>query len=241
MQPNSQSGNILIYVLVGIVLFAAVMFAVSRGGGNAGSLGSKGNVKLQAQQILDYARSIETAVQKLLMKGCSENEISFENSEVSGYENPNSPAAGDKRCWVFHSAGGNVRWGKPPAQSNNGSDFIFPARNALRGSQSSVPGTVFSITGCALNTPACADLLMMGRFISLPVCTEINKQLKVQTPSGGIAQELDFISAVKFIGSFYYSGTVDPMDAGSYFVTPSSFCYKYGTNEYVFIHALLMR
>lgn len=100
-KTSSQSGNVLIYTLIGIVLFAAVMFSISKNNDDSSGLALKGNAKLEAQQILDYSRKVESGVQKLLAKGCSESQISFENSLVTGYANPNSPSAGDRRCWVF--------------------------------------------------------------------------------------------------------------------------------------------
>lgn len=105
-QIKTQSGNVLFLILIAVALFAALSYAVTtsnRGGGDI----DREKVQMQAVQIVSYTSAIHAAITRMtLIKGCSEREISFENSLVSGYVNANAPI--DKSCHVFHKNGGGV-------------------------------------------------------------------------------------------------------------------------------------
>ena len=103
---RETQGNVLFLILIAVVLFAALSYAVtqsSRGTGN----GDSEQRKLDASAILNYTTSIANAVNRLKMiNGCGELEISFDNPLDTGYTNPNSPA--DRSCHIFDPNGGGV-------------------------------------------------------------------------------------------------------------------------------------
>lgn len=108
-QQKNQQGNALIIVLIAVILLAALSFAVTRGQQDGGGkrLLSEADSKLLAGKILKHARNIEAAVKKVqLVNGCSENEISFENSTVGGYTNT-TPSPTDNSCHIFDVMGGD--------------------------------------------------------------------------------------------------------------------------------------
>jgi len=113
MQPtkmiNPQSGNVLFYILIAVVLFGALGFAVSgmMRGGSGGGIG-KEKASLYAAEILTYAKQIDDTVKNMqILNDCADEEISFENSTVSGYEH--SPVARDE-CKAFHPDGGGMTY-----------------------------------------------------------------------------------------------------------------------------------
>jgi len=98
-----QSGNALWFILIAIGLLGLLTVSLTRGGSSSNDTGDFEQNQIVASEILSYAKSIENAVQSLLARGCSENEISFENNTVTGYSNPDAPT--DKSCHIFDSAG----------------------------------------------------------------------------------------------------------------------------------------
>ena len=120
----SEQGSAIIWVLVMVVLFAALTLAVSDGSRTGTTQISDKQAELAAVEILDYARNIKNAVHQLQINGCSDTEISFENAIVSGYSNPNSPS--DKSCDVFNGNGGGMRL---HVVSDNYLDLSFKSSN----------------------------------------------------------------------------------------------------------------
>ncbi len=100
------NGSVFIYILVGVALFAALMFSLSRSLTSSSTpILGKGQTKLSANRIAEYTRSIDMAIEKLQLRGCSFSQISYETPDGSNV-NINAPA--DKTCHVFHIRGGGV-------------------------------------------------------------------------------------------------------------------------------------
>jgi hypothetical protein len=180
---KDQQGNVLVIILIAVILLAALSFAVTKGGqGGAGkSLLSEGDAKIAAIQILKYAKSVENAIKKLqLTNGCSENQISFENSVVTGYANANSPV--DNSCNIFDVNGGGLNWQGPISGANDGSQWIFSGRNRIP--------NIGTSSG---------DLAIILPNITKNLCIEINRTLGLgAAPSG----DPDYFSANKFDGAY---------------------------------------
>lgn len=113
IQPNksnrnskrkSESGNVFLFILIGIVLFAAIGFVMSRGFRSEGtSKLTEKQAELAAGEILDYVQRLQRAYDRLRRNGCSENDISFESAAKPGFAfvTPDS-------CKIFHPDGGNL-------------------------------------------------------------------------------------------------------------------------------------
>ncbi len=100
-----SNGSVFVYILVGVALFATLMFSLSRSSSSPTSVLGKGQTKLQANRIAGYTRSIDMAVEKLQLRGCSISQISYEAPDGS---NANINAPSDKTCHIFHIRGGGV-------------------------------------------------------------------------------------------------------------------------------------
>ena len=103
---NPQSGSAFLYIIIAIALLAALSVAVSRGNRGSTSTMSDQQAKLAAQEIIDYGNTVAAAVQKLRLRGCTDTQISFENSAIAGHVNPNAPA--DESCHILSPSGGNI-------------------------------------------------------------------------------------------------------------------------------------
>jgi len=104
-----ESGALLFIILMCIVAFAALSYAV-RSSVNGGS--SKGP-ETETQQLDEgvseqYASLLEnTAMRLMVVNGCAESQISYETPEGNN-ANPLAPA--DKHCHIFDAAGGGISW-----------------------------------------------------------------------------------------------------------------------------------
>lgn len=102
-----EKGNVLFLILVAVVLFAALSYAVtqsSRGGGNA----DNEVLELETAQILQYATSIDLAVQRIMLSGGYDiSEVDF---QTPGGNNTNCSV---DKCRVFSTSDFGVSYQAP--------------------------------------------------------------------------------------------------------------------------------
>jgi len=194
-----QNGNAFIIILAGIFLFAALMFTFSKSGQKGSGNLTKNQAKIAAQEILNYAKLVEGAVDRVRRNGCSENEISFENDVVSGYENTSAPT--DKSCHVFEPEGGKLTWVDAPTNyTNSNRTYEFSAQNAIYdlGATSGAPHCP-----SRSDKSRCADLTISLSNVSEILCAEINNLL-FDDRTIPVGSGYPFFSG-KFVG--VYNGT----------------------------------
>lgn len=221
---NTEQGNVLIIILVAVALFGALIFTFSRSGSQGVSSINKQEAKIAAQEILNYARLVEGAVDRVRRNGCSESEISFENAVVAGYSNPNSP--GDKSCHIFDDEGGKVAWSNLPDK--------FKADGSLEN------WNVYTIQNRESSNNT-IDLAVMAPYIKQNICIEINSLL-------GNSQMLkdagNASTTFKFTGDLSLPNSI--RDFGTNFFNIKSFCFEGdlnppGAGTYHFVHTILHR
>ncbi|MGQ0527685.1 MAG: hypothetical protein ACT4OY_06645 [Alphaproteobacteria bacterium] len=122
----AERGNAFFFVLLGIVLFAALAITFTRGmrGNTTARLTSK-EVDIAVSEIMTYMQRVERGVDRVRRNNCSENDVSFENDFVTGYEH--TPAAPAK-CRVFSATGG-AAWTAP---SITGAHYEFWGSDAVQ-------------------------------------------------------------------------------------------------------------
>lgn len=110
LQRQSERGNVLFFIFLAIVLFAALGFTVSNimRSGDPNMINEERS-ELYANEIIDLGRIMRSTVQELKIDGCDNTQISFEglDDQWGGqYSNPGSPT--NNSCHVFDSAGGGA-------------------------------------------------------------------------------------------------------------------------------------
>lgn len=218
-KTSNQSGNVFLFVLLGVALFAALAFVVSRGMRSESATGlSRNQAELSAVDIIDYAQNLERGVNRLRDHSVSENDIDFTNGVVTGYEH--SPVLPDTDQ-VFSKTGGGISWKNPETNVNDGSPWIFTGKMCIVNI-----GT--GGTGCEGNSVNDEELVAVLPNLKANVCEELNKRLGISPmPSGG------HISTTKFTGT--YSDDASPGTDG----LPAA-CFTAGGNFY-FYYVLLPR
>ena len=186
-------------IAIGPILFVVAILAVLASAIAAGSGAFNGDIsaisaKAQASAILEYANEVKFAVDRVLAKGCKDTEISFENSIISGYVNPNAPS--DKSCHVFDVNGGGIVWKKPPANTSGYAEGLF-----YSGHHGFV-GTSLPLGG--INPTQ--DLILFFPNITKDVCEEIN-MLILSNSSIPSFSTLGFNTDAKFIGTYWFGYT----------------------------------
>ena len=234
---KTQSGNAFIYILVAIALFAALAYTFTRSGqqGGSGSI-SKQEAALAAAEIISYAQIIEEAVRRVRTKNrCSENEINFDTSALTGYTNGDAP--GDNRCDIFHQSGGKVLYTAPNqialdsalSSEDHYGEWFFTGANKVIG--------VGSDTDQGGN-----DLVSILMYVSLPVCIEINQNLGIENPGGAPPDEGTDLLLTKFAGAFASS----PQELWDANTGTTSACLRSGgaipdAGTYFYFHTNLIR
>ena len=240
MLPNknktqkNQSGNVFIVIFLAIFLFGALIYAFSRSVNQGTGNVTKQQAKIVAQEMLNYARLVEGAVNRIRQNGCSENEISFDNAVVSGYSNPNSPT--DNSCHVFDDNGGKVDFAPPPSNSTS-LDWFFDSGTYVRG----------------LEGDNEADLTIILPGINESICNNLNDLLNHSFTSPPIDNGNIFENADdKYVGTFISGAESDsitghPSDNDCTPIRPlcgvETACFQEasGNQYYIFYHVLLAR
>ena len=239
-----QSGNALWFILIAIGLLGLLTISFSRSSKNNDS-GNYEQNQIAASEILRYAKSIENAFQLLLAKGCSENEISFENSVVAGYTNPNSPS--DNSCHVFHRNGAGMVYIEPDDRWLDGAgsgkpyygQYIFSGSTCIND-----VGSTDSTGNCATDgTTRNDDIVMFITYLTEEICNLINNQFGISSISedtGGswFSNSNEYtgtISASLNIGRVESGPELNGISTACYMTTPGSF--NEGFHIYHVLHA----
>lgn len=185
--PSSQRGSGLLMILIIVVLFAALSYAISRQASGTKGL-SEERYKLVASEVIDAGTRFADTVSRLRLKGASSTQISFENTVVAGYANG---GCSSDSCKVFVFDGGGLDWEAPIAGVNNGENWGFSG----------------SVSLTDVGTTA-SDLLAILPNVSLELCTKLNVLLNIHNSSTSppvvAAATFD-----KFTGSYPTTSTIN--------------------------------
>lgn len=180
-----ERGSAIFIILLGVMLFAALSYAVSqmlRGGGPDRVTEQK--VSVNADEIMSYGQTLRRGVQTIrISNGCEPEDVSFDVSNLTGYAN-----GANTKCQVFSPDGGGVVYSDPPVDDyNDGSDWIFTGTNTVANIGSASP-----------------DLIAILPELKLSVCEMINSKLNIAAIATDAA--VDF---TKFQGTFASTQALD--------------------------------
>ncbi len=104
MNKTAEKGNALFYVLLGVVLFAALSFIITRQTGNDGLTEQLADDKADiiASQMINHTTSVKYAIEQMLANGSTVEQIDFVRPGEAGYDTP------PHQHKVFHPSGGGV-------------------------------------------------------------------------------------------------------------------------------------
>ncbi len=255
---DTQSGSVFVYILVGVVLFAALSFSLTRNNQSNFFLMSKGSAKAAASQIRDFGTILAAATEKMEMAGVSETEISFENPVTTlSYANPNCAA---NNCRIF-APGGKIPYSKPdpswfiPSIPASGAALtewkkIYKEWYITGSSCAGLVGT--GDFNCIPDAASQYDLILFLTMLKKDVCDAINKSVGLDITSHDTGDSMDNLPLIPFRGVFdaghygvinlYPSGSAVAVSEGCYL---ASAAYSGGTRPldgtYTYFKVLLAR
>ena len=257
------AGNVLFMILIAVVLFAALSYAVmqsDRGGVN--NLDGE-TVKLRASYLLQYATSVENAIMRLRISNrCTAtettgNQISFHIPPFTGltsttYFNPNAPS--DFSCHVFHPNGGAISYKESPKYKDildYDNSHMAEFGKFFYAGRTCIPGLGTSGASCWSDGIDNEHLIMYIHNINKDICLEINKKMDVPIPPDDVAYTDSGCGNfyIRFTGSYQDGVAIDTHVNPSFskFSGKKTGCYKGNVGcvgspgGYHFYHVLIER
>lgn len=99
-----QSGNVLWFVLIGIVLLGTITSLLTRSSSSTNETGNYERESIIASEVLNYLNGIEVAIQHMKARGISEDDISFHGAAAAYTHTPVQPESNR----VFSAEGGGI-------------------------------------------------------------------------------------------------------------------------------------
>lgn len=180
-------GNALWFILIAIFLMASLTMLVTRTNTQTEETGDTERQTIAVTELIRYSTNLADMANTLLMRGCSESQISFEVEPADGYQNPLSPD--DESCHLFKP---NGTGGKRLTEFGGTTYAVrYNSRVNVTATQSGA-----------------SDLVMLIEDIPQSLCDSINKVAKVPaTTTPADAGAGSGVTSVPFTGSFFAGGT----------------------------------
>lgn len=243
-----QRGNILFLILLAVVLFAALSYAVTsstRGGGNDAS---PEKAQSFAAQIVNDTTLMENTIQRLRMSGgCRDTDISFDTMR-NGYQVYNNTTAPmDKHCHVFNPAGGNLsiktftldavdvcKSGGGAGHCGGGVPIPEVGYYRFTG-KFAVARIGTDVNTSGLYDASSVELVMIAPKLKKSVCQALNKAFNVPTTN----DEPPSVSGSTFSNAGLFTGEYITQYNSGVIGSPSACVYdSYDNGQYFFYHVL---
>lgn len=186
---NPEKGSALWFILIAVVLLGLLSMILSRGGSSSDQTGNFEQLRVQASEIIRYAKSIEAAVQEMQFRNISESDISFENAtSTTDYTNSNCDTSADRSypgCLIFNVEGAGLTYKTPNtkwlASANSAEtyygDWLFTGDICIPGVEE---GSDSSCNAATANM----ELMIILPYISQTLCNHINSFVEAPVTSG---------------------------------------------------------
>ncbi len=239
----SQRGNILFLILLAVVLFAALSYAVTNSLRGGGKNASSEDASVMAAQFMGHMAQVENTVTRMTMSGVKPEHLDFRDTFSGNGANSNcaTPA-----CRVFHVDGGGMRAMSTPVKALcTGVTYYLASNGEAR--------SAFLLISVKNIGTSLADIVMIMRGVNDDICNEIN--VKAGVYSEGSAAIADDFGVGNSGGSsstqIDFEGNMDPFpsltadvmgDADARIAGKTTFCFLRGAEKGNYIvHVLYPR
>ena len=239
---HRENGNIFFIILVAVALFAALSFAISQGMRGSSASVSKEQAELYASELFNYAKTLESAVQRMLSRGVSENDLCFDIDDYPGGNSDYEHAScANTRNRVFHPDGGGITYQAPNIEVLDAS----LSGNASYGEWGVLYGTRVNGVGTNNATGVGNELVLALGYLNQGVCLAINRKLDIPLFSNDAP--VDDVAAIYY--NRYATGDLNSGNNvlnGDWPIGQSSGCFKSDSaptpsGSYHFVHTLIAR
>ena len=217
-QKPNESGNAIWFVLLVIVLLAALTITVTRSSDTTEQSGDIEQYRIQASRIMNAAHDLERAIDQMRMRGISESDLCFHDSGW-GHTDYNSADCSNAENVIYSVAGGGLTFSALP----NVIGWDIAGSHAVQDVESS------------------ANDLILQAQVKKGLCLQMNKMLGIANPSGDAPVD-DASPVARFAGS-YASAAADNLigNAAAGLAGQKSGCRKDAAGDYYFYHVLIAR
>ncbi|MFH1158860.1 MAG: hypothetical protein V1721_08320 [Pseudomonadota bacterium] len=225
----SVRGNAVFLILIVILLFAALSFAITQNWRGIDATATEEQARLTAAELIQYGIGLRPVIDRMmLLDGVSDTNTSGAGILFSAagadaaYGVPGAQAATE----LFHVGGGKARYQLPPPDA-----CVSSCAYEFSGQ--------YTVTGVGTNGNP--ELVMLVIDVTLAVCEKANDLLNTgwsTIPAGGD------LTLTRFSGSNYGGGSAITLTGGSSeFVNKKAFCYREtgGTQRYIYLHVVRAR
>lgn len=228
---KSERGGAVFVILLGIALFAALVFVVSKGSRDASNMDLREKNNLYAAEIIAYGNAVRSAMEQMIML----KDIPDNNSDGNGFLFSASGANSEygtvddqPYTEMFNSRGGKIIYQKPKEEScEAGIECIYDFTGQ------------YEVDGAGEENKAELSMVVMG--VSEDVCKSLNKNLGYDFEN--IPTDSAF-SLSRFRGSNYSDGGGIKISGISGELDGKlRFCYKEGSSvgRYIYMDVLRSR
>lgn len=159
----AQAGNAMIYVLIAIVLFAALSLIVARQGDDSESSAlSTQRANIVAAQLIATSMQLKQGVDQMLYSGSNADTLDF----VTPDDEPAFSAGTNQADKVFHPAGGGIILQPIPSDAVNQVSADPPARWYI--------GRFLNVEWTSTTAE---DVIMVAHQVNEQVCRSINEKI----------------------------------------------------------------
>ena len=228
----SIRGNGVLYVLIGIAMFAALSFALAKNWAGLSKATTQDQARLIADEMIQYGNGLRTVVDRLMLL----NKISDDNTGGNGIlfsANGANAAYGvvgaQPTTEVFHASGGGATYQSPPAGA-----CLSTCAYEFSGQ--------YTVTG--VSDDAKSELVMLVIDVDPTVCQMANVILQNAWTTTPTDVEL---TLTRFDGTNYGdlggANAITITGGSNEFVNNRAFCFQEaaGGQRYIYLHVIRSR
>jgi hypothetical protein len=182
-RSEDQSGNVLFLILIAVVLFAAVAYAISANERQTGENLGRETARIAASQIIQHGVALEGAVMRMRVgENMGDTDISFETPFMSGYANPSCT---QDECRVFAPSGGQVAYAPPnPDWLNTSFSAQKHFGSWLITGTTCIPGVGKGSDATCGASPEDLEIVAFLPWLTRDICLELDRRLGISLDNG---------------------------------------------------------
>jgi hypothetical protein len=176
-----QSGNVLFIILIAVVLFAALSYAVTQSTRGGGGDVTKEKAALSAAGLMQYATEMQAAILRMKIRGVADTDFCFDTNvidEPKWYDG--APGCSDDRNKVFHPDGGGVSARLIDERYLDLSEKATAIANPIH--QYGIPVISGRHQVAYIGNNVTPDLVFLAFYLDEAVCTAINEKIGIPPP-----------------------------------------------------------
>ena len=212
---NTQSGNILVYILGAIILIGLLTIMV-KGSSTPGSGIDREALEIRVAEVQAYGNELERAVAYVLRNGYSETDIRFAHPN---HDSAYGDITDDPARQVFAREGGGATWRDNESDIQVvDTDWLFNGTGAIM-----EVGTPSGL--CPLNSTTCSELIAYIPYVTKDFCLLINEKNNIPNPSDNPPQDDSTVDIITpFTGTYQRDSMI--LGSGSHFYGHFEGCFE---------------